>query len=115
MPIKLTYQQVNSAGLNQAISYLANQNGFKDSQVVYNVARVVRQFDAALTKARAEYMQWADAYWVKDEAGKPKLAEAANGVSPFEMIEGKKEAFDQQLATFLTTEVELESYPLKLG
>lgn len=114
MGIKLTYAQLNSESLNQAINMLSQQNGFANFQAAYNVARIVRQFQKELGIAREMYNKWSAEYFVKNEDGSWKQSATPGQYTPWEIVEGKAEEYQQKMKEFLETQIELNSYQVKI-
>lgn len=113
--INLSYKVINSESFNQALSYLAQQQGFSNFQAAYNVARIVRQFKKEVTTAREIYQKWADEYFVKNEKSGYETAENPSAICPFKIKDGKEQEFEQKMADFLKTEVEIKSSLLSPG
>jgi len=113
MGIKLTYQQLNSEGMNHALMTLANQNGYASVKAAYNVMRIKKQFDKALKEARELYNKLTDEFLVKDESGKPVPATTPNAYSPYEIIPARLDEFNKKIEEFLQMDVEIQSYPVK--
>lgn len=111
--IKLTYKELNGAEFNAALDALAKQTNFKDFQAAYNVSRILRQVKNEIGIARELFTKMVEQYYVKDETGKPKIAEKPNPYTPWEIEESKQKEFDAKMEDFLKTKVELKSYKIK--
>jgi len=112
--IKLDYKTLNSEQFNHALAVLSNQTGFSNFTAAYNVAKIAKQFGEELKLARELYSKWSDEFVVKDESGKPKMAEKPHPLCPWEIKEGMITKFDEEMQKFLNTQVVISAKPLSI-
>ncbi len=68
--MKVKYDSLTSQPFNQAISKIANHEGFKTTKLAYHVGRIVAVIETAAKKAQAEYLELLKPYAILDEKGK---------------------------------------------
>lgn len=112
--MKLTYAQLNSDPFNRALFELSTQKNFPNMKAAYSVAKLWRRFEKELGHARTLFTKFADAYYEKDEHGKPVMAEKPNGITPIKIIPEKEEEFKARVEEFLKLEATFDVDPLKI-
>ena len=110
--IKISYKELNSEGLNQALAQLGSQSNFASFDAAYNVAKITKQFQENLEIAREMYAKWTKEFLVVDEAGKLKPATVPHPLCPWEIKEGMTEEFNKKMEEFLNTQAEINAMPL---
>ncbi|HZX13717.1 MAG TPA: hypothetical protein VFF49_04880 [Thermodesulfobacteriota bacterium] len=113
--IKLTYRELNSEGLNQAIYELSVKVGFSNFKTAYNIAKISRKFKSELAIARESYLKWVKDFALLDESGKFKVAQTPSTACPWEIDPNKKEEFEAKMSEFLKVEVMIPCHPINIS
>jgi hypothetical protein len=96
----------------QALVKLGKFEGFKEQRVAYNVAKVIRRFDAESTIAQELFLKLVKQYAVLDEKGNIKSPEDKPGT--YEIPDEKVADWKKAKEDFDDVEFELDCHKIRL-
>lgn len=115
MPVKITYEHLNSPTFAEALSVLGEAKTIADKRTAYTIGKFIRTYAKNLQVARGEYMQILSDAVERDENNMPiKDEESKNALIPFKIKEDKKEEFLKRATEFFAKEVEIPVNPLRV-
>lgn len=110
--IKLTYENLRDRSFYQAVSKINTFNGFKDSRILVNIARVVKLIDKYQKECDEVFIKLVKQFCELDEKG--EIKSPADRPGAYTILPEKLGEWKTALEDFHKIEVELFAKKIKL-
>jgi hypothetical protein len=112
MPLTLKYKHINTPSFVEALAKLGRYDRLKDFKLAYNIAKIIRRFDAESTIAQELFVKLVRQHCKLDENGLIIPADGKPG--SFEILEGKETEWVQARKDFDEMEFELDCHKIRV-